>query len=537
MNPIISVKSRIIFICFLAILFFAYRYPFSIQKGPYSIHMWRQADCLSITKNYLEDGFQFFKPSIHWTNHDNKDQVVSEFPIIYYIVALIWHVFGQHEFIFRLINLSIVFIGLFYLFKLSHEILSDNFWSYYIPIFLFTSPILVFYSNNFLMNAPSFGLVLIGLYHYWRYVKSSKSRFLYTSIIIFLFAGLLKATALLSFTAIFVIHLVSHSKMVRNKLDLPVIGKLVHVIPMLLVYIIIIAWVSWAKEYNEQNITGIFLQGLLPIWDADNLYDGLYFGTQLYTFLMPAYFNHTAVVIITALFIWLVLRFRKTHRYLITLTTMCFLGTLGFLLLFFKAFTGHDYYLMNLLVIIPLTLITFLHYMKHNGISLFWSKNFKGLAITALLLLIYNAMVIQRLRYDMGDTFVKHTIILDDNTKRFWKFNQEEYDRRFKALSSITPYLRELGIQRSDLVISLPDQSPNITLYLMDQKGRTEFGHGNLDGTDRIERIIISGTKYLIINDPHFLNRDYIQPYLNNKIGEYENIQIFDLNRSDLPED
>jgi len=187
---------------------------------------------------------------------------------------------------------------------------------------------------------------------------------------------------------------------------------------MLIAYLIIVVWIYWAKDYNRQNISGIFLQGFLPVWDVNNLYDGLYYGTKLYTSLIPAYFNRTAVIIIIALFIWLVLRFRKAHGYLITLTSTCFLGVLGFVILFFKAFTVHDYYLINLLIIIPLTLITFLHYMKVNGISLFWSRNFRGLAVAALVFLTYHAMVIQRVKYDVKDTFVKHTIILDDDTKR-----------------------------------------------------------------------------------------------------------------------
>jgi len=491
--------------------------------------MWRQADCLSIVKNYLEDGFQFFKPSVHWTTIDNKNRIVSEFPIIYYIVALTWRLFGQHEFIFRLINLSIVFIGLFYLFKLSYEILSDYFWSYYIPLFLFTSPIFVYYSNNFLMNAPSFGLVLIGFYCYWKFAKYSKPGFLYASILIFLFAGLLKVTALLSFTAIFLVHLASHLKIIRNKLNLPCIGRLIHLIPMASIYFLIFIWILWAKEYNKQNISGIFLQGILPIWDAKNLPDGLYIGSQLYTELIPAYFNRTAFIIIIALFIWLVLRFSKTPRYLFTLTAFCYLGAIGFILLFFKVFTVHDYYLTNLLIIIPLTLITFLYYMKLNGINLFYSKNFRGMAIAALIFLIYHTMVIQRAKYDFKDTFVKHTIVLNDYTKKNLRSIHDEYDNRYKALSSITPYLRKIGIERTDHVISIPDQSPNITLYMMDQRGCTEYDLFGPDGGDRIKQFIKSGTKYLIIIDPEFLKKDYIQPFITNKIGEYKNVQIFEL--------
>ena len=142
-------------------------------------------------------------------------------------------------------------------------------------------------------------------------------------------------------------------------------------------------------------------------------------------------------------------------------------------------------------------------------------------------------MVIQRVKYDVNDTFVRHTITLEDNTKKFWKFSQNEYNNRYKALSSITPYLRKLGISRTDHVISIPDQSPNITLYLMDQKGCTEYGLFEPDGKDRIKKFIEAGTKYLIINDPEYLKMDYIKPFINKRIGEYKNVQIFDLTGQD----
>ena len=116
----IPLKTRLLFLAMLVIMFFLYRYPYSIQKGPYSIHMWRQACDLTWTKNYLEEGFQFFKPSVHWTSLNNRDQAAQQFPIINYTVALKWDIFGQHEFIFRLLNLLIVYLGLFYLFKLSY---------------------------------------------------------------------------------------------------------------------------------------------------------------------------------------------------------------------------------------------------------------------------------------------------------------------------------------------------------------------------------------------------------------------------------
>ena len=107
---------------------------------PYSIHQWRQADCLSITMNYYMEGLNFFEPKIHWLADGKDGKTVSDFPIIYYIVAKLWKVFGYHEYIFRLINTLIVFTGLFCLFKFIGNLLSDKFWAYIITFLLFTSP-------------------------------------------------------------------------------------------------------------------------------------------------------------------------------------------------------------------------------------------------------------------------------------------------------------------------------------------------------------------------------------------------------------
>jgi hypothetical protein len=525
----IPLKPKLFFLALLIIMFFVYRYPFSIQKGPYSIHAWRQACDLTWTKNYLEEGFQFFKPSVHWTTINHRDQAAQQFPIINYSVALLWGIFGQHEFIFRLFNLLIVYLGLFYLFKLSYQFLADSFWSIYIPILLFTSPVLVYYANNFPPNAPAFGLALIGLYHYWKFVQTKRLKFLYISILIYLLAGLIKPTALLSFGAIIAIHVISQINYVRNILSIPRIGKLSHLLPMIGVFVVFYIWVLWVRNYNQEGITGLYTTGFRPVWDTENIYEVLYYGTQLYTFMYPAFFSHAALVIILTAFAWLIIKFQKTDRVLMSFTITIFIGILFYLLLFIKGFTVHDYYLINLLIFIPLTSIAFLHYMKSNQINLYYSKAFRGLAVVGLILVMYNTMVMQRVRYDLGDTFVKHTILLDDQQKSFWRGMHVEYKNRYEALETITPYLRELGIKRTDYVISVPDRTPNVSLYMMDQKGCSEYGLFDKEGNDRIGEYINTGTRYLIVNEPGYLNKPFLGKYIDKKIGEYKGVQIFTL--------
>jgi hypothetical protein len=520
-------KSRLIFFALLIVMFFIYRYPHSIQKGPYSIHAWRQACDLTWAKNYLEEGFHFFKPSVHWTTIDHRNQAAQQFPIINYTVALLWGVFGQHEFIFRLFNLLIVYLGLFYLFKLAYRFLADSFWAIYIPILLFTSPVLVFYANNFPPNAPAFGLALIALYHFWKYVQTQKPKYIFISILIYLLAGLIKPTALLSFMAMMTILIISQLNYFRNLLGIPKIGKLSYLLPMIGVFVIFYIWVLWVRNYNQEGVSGLYTTGFRPVWETEDILEVLHYGTQLYTFMYPAFFSHAANVIILTLFAWLIIKFKKSDRVLVSFTAIIIMGILLYLFLFIKGFTVHDYYLINLLIFIPLASIAFLHYLKSNRNNLFYSKPFRVLAIAGLILITYNTMVMQRARYDLMDPFVIHTILLPEQEKGYWRDMHYHHKIRYEPLASITPYLRELGIRRTDHVISVPDPSPNISLYLMDQKGCSEYGLFNEDGNDRIAKYIETGTRYLIVSDPAYLNKPFLTKYIDQKIGEYKHVQIF----------
>lgn len=136
-----------------------------------------------------------------------------------------------------------------------------------------------------------------------------------------------------------------------------------------------------------------------------------------------------------------------------------------------------------------------------------------------------------RIKYDTNDRWVKTDFFLSEEDFEFWKYKQANYRNHLEALETVTPFLRSLGIQRDDLVISIPDGSINISLYLMDQKGFTDYGYSETKGKvhERIERFKQIGAKYLIVNKPEAIQHEDFAPYTQNKIGVYKNIQIFSL--------
>ncbi len=124
---------------------------------------------------------------------------------------------------------------------------------------------------------------------------------------------------------------------------------------------------------------------------------------------------------------------------------------------------------------------------------------------------------------------VKYSYILDRSQVDYWNWYHWDYNLHLKAFETIKPYIRSLGIKREDRVISIPDQSPDITLYFMDQKGYTDMGCMEFQGADRIRHFIFLGAKYLVINNQDLYKEDYLKPFIKNKIGSYKNIDIYDL--------
>ena len=189
---------------FLIALFFLYGFNNILLLGPYGIHTWRQADCLSITDNYFTNGFSFWEPEIHNFISDGKTSGKSagEFPILYYLIALLWEIFGKSEGIYRIVVLSLNVTGFYYLYKILKDLFTNKFWALCITLCFFSTPILLFYGSSFLTNVPAFSLVLIGWYHFNRFYKEKKMTYLYFSLFFFVIAGLLKITAFISAIAI-----------------------------------------------------------------------------------------------------------------------------------------------------------------------------------------------------------------------------------------------------------------------------------------------------------------------------------------------
>jgi len=208
-NPLKKYPA-LLFAALLGVVALYYNYQEIVFKRPQSIHKWRQADGASLALNYYKGGMHFFQPRVHNLTSDGGRSgaaSTSEMPVLYYTVACLYKVFGYHEWIYRGLNTLIFFMGLLFLFRTLLYILKDMYWAAAIPLLLFSSPVIVYYANNFLVNSSALAFTLVGWYYFMRFLFENEKKWIYRSLIFFFLAGAFKVTALLSLIAIMGIYI------------------------------------------------------------------------------------------------------------------------------------------------------------------------------------------------------------------------------------------------------------------------------------------------------------------------------------------
>ena len=259
MNSILLSKYHVFLFFIILIGVFAYFDFFDILfLRPQSVHQWRQTDCLSIALNYFNENLPLLEPKMHHLI-GNNGKTVGEFPVLYYITAQLYNLFGENEFILRLINLSIFTIGLIYLYKSIFLLTRDYVFSNLLSLFILSSTIIIYYANNFLPDTPSLGFTFISWYYYLLYYRSKKWNQLISATILITIAGLIKTTALITSATICIFFFYTFLKLRElNWKEL-----LLVVVPFFICGI----WILYARHYKEANENFYLLMDVKPIWN------------------------------------------------------------------------------------------------------------------------------------------------------------------------------------------------------------------------------------------------------------------------------
>ncbi len=511
----IKVKQNLIFGIIFIALSIHFKFYETINLPPQSTDLWRQADCYSIALNYYQNGFHFFKPQVHFLFTQNG-YAAGEFPLIYFISALLFKVFGVHYFLFKGLNLLIFFAGLYSLFKLALKLTNDLLFSCILSILYFCTPIIFFYANNFLSDVSALSFNIIGMLFFTSFLEENKKKKLIIAATCFALAGLLKASASIFliammcalFTELFITKTKSKffNVIQSNKLQL--------FLSLSLALFLIIAWYLYAINFNKSNQTVFFgtkaMKGW-PIWE--NNINGLKESLNYFRLIHVEILSVVNVFLFTFSFILIVAFIKRVDKFILLIWVFLFLGLTLFIAYFWKGFQDQQYYLVNLTILPVLSILTaykIVFSLQHNEkiITLTYA-----ILIGSTLFVIYTSKNVYKCYYKGG--------------WRHQKLNEVYYD------SKLETKLASVGIGAKEIVISLTDGTPNGTLSMLNRRGWSSYGFNSKQAFSKasFESKIKMGASYLILNDTSLLSNPTIKYYAQTPLGNYKELYFYKLRK------
>ena len=501
----LQIRYSLIFVLLLIVVSYFYGYWEILFFPPQSIHLWRQCDCTSIALMYAEHGMHFFKPEMHNLHADGQTTgyAVGEFPIIYYFVAILYKLFGHHDYLFRATDLFIFFAGLFFMFKMIYLVSRDYFYAILFPLLLFTSPLLVYYANNFLPEVPSLGLTLIGWYFFFKMRNQYKSWYLYISIFFFTMATLIKVSSGISMIVVF-------GLLFLESINLPTFNKGKKIFGQTMAayfgfvcgFILIIAWYLFAIKYNQDHSTIYFRTGIVGFWqtkaeDAEAVSIMFLNNWKFFIF-------NDSVYILMGIFL-LVVFFIGKDKFNILINLLTIMGIAAFVALWYGLLFQHDYYFAPLLVLAAILFISFCETGHFRFPKIFHHP---------ILKIIFPVILVINVIYASNK--------ISDRYNEF-----PEIENRVE-LYKIQGFLDSLHIEKDAKIICTPDPSPNHMLYLLNRQGWSDLYGMNSDGL-KIANHIRQGAKYLFVYEGIPEENQELNYFIDELISKKGRLRIYKL--------
>jgi len=481
------------------------------QYGPVSLHRWRQADCTSIARCYYENGMHFFQPKVHhMIGGDNA--AVSEFPVMYYAAAALYHVFGPEDVILRLLDFLVLLLGLYAISRLFFEWFNNWLFSFSAGFLLLGSPIVSFYGFNFMPNTVGVGFVLAGLYAYYRWVRQPGKKWLILSTILFTLGGLIKVTTLVPFLAILataVFLLLFSKKDEEWRTWFPPFRQLFTSAAIVLG--VTVVWYVWATYYNSVHNSWLLTTSFKSIWAMDQASIATTYR-EITLWYHDLYFHPRSLMAFLIFVPVLLACFRFIPKAVYVFYVFMLLGTISFLVLFYGQILVHHYYIID---IIPFLLLTFLLVpltIRQINRKLFHAWWFQ--------LLFFGFML-------FNVNYGRESMLKYYNEE--WRAEQAVPPSLFKQ-EALQSFLEEKNITyEQDLVLCAPDVTPNVLLYYYNLRGWSEFPDSDLN-IHEVKQSVGNGAKYLIISDTSYLSIPELQEAYQKPIGVFdEAIYFFDI--------
>ncbi len=129
-------------------------------------HSWRQGDTAAMARNYFENGYDFLRPQIDWGG-DSPGYVECELPVYPFAAALLYGLFGPHEYLGRLLSIFCFLVAAYFLYLLARERTDEKTALWSVSFFCFF-PHDIFFSRAFMAESTLLMSLVLGVYFFSR---------------------------------------------------------------------------------------------------------------------------------------------------------------------------------------------------------------------------------------------------------------------------------------------------------------------------------------------------------------------------------
>lgn len=459
----------------LLLIYFLFAGTFwQLFEMPQGIHFIRQTDSLSFLSNYYHFDVGFFEPQVfNLSSTDGK--AANEFPIIYYVISLMYSIFGEHEFLLRTVNFLISFVGFIALFKLIYLIIKDSFYTYFFTFLLLSSTVILYYANNFLPDPASLSFSILGWYLFLLVVfKKKSSHWILFSFLFFTLASLLKITYFIHpISALFAL-LISrfiHKNMAGEARLLKVTG-IAFGFSLLLV---LSWWFIFVLNYNQIYNDTYFLTTIRPFWSLPkdqisevwHAVSSVWYGNYLY--------RNSYYVIAVLLLFGLPFALNK-KSFLNNIVLLLLAGSVVLFVAFYAQYKDHDYYFLNYFIPLVFLLLNAFIGVKSRFPRFVNAVYLKIFLVLFCVVALFDTSVMVKKRYEES---------------------RDNFSEIGFALQGFDEKLDSLNISKDAKFIIYPDYTPNGGLYAIKRKGWS-ISQTDTSFYKRINQFAEQGATYLL---------------------------------------
>lgn len=497
-----------------------------LDKGPMNTHLWRQTDCLSLTQN-MADGSTLMEPAMHIQLAKNFEsgKTAGELPILYWGVGQVWKITGESFLVYRLIYLCIILAGVYALFLSVSPFLKSYFWSVTLALSLYFAPVYLNYGISFLTDGPALAFAFIACYFLVDYLRNLKKRSFWYSMLFFSLVGLLKISSLIPFVFVLVLFGLELIGVQLNKERKLFQHNRMEFAGFFLVFLCLYGWYSYASHYNSLHEFKYTFNHIFPFWLTDqyNIHELL---LNIRDLSQPVFMSKWFLLFLGGIWVFNITRSKKASRVMALMNVLIPIGGAIYVALWFPLFGVHDYYYMPLVIIIPAILIPFIMDLKQHFHRIYASNYTKFLVVLIGVWNLTYAHEIHALKAgkirSSDNRIIGNPEFINIMNWTNWNVNTETYQ-----FYRIRNYLLNIGVQETDRVVVLSDDSFNISLFLMGRKGWTNFMH--YQSVDEINPLISEGgAKYLLIFEYDQEKFSFLEALSLSEIGRFEALIVYE---------